>query len=1129
MCRYELALGSSPFNADLVPYASVRANKEGVFFVDKFLLFHHTVFYATMRIYNNAGLQGDVTSESVVISQNPYLRVKDGDEKEDIDFQSMPNLIQGSWVYSDGCPITEAKWSVSSLAGKLLFDNIAIPGAGNKFYNDEVQLENGMKYIVTVQTIDFLGRVKIAQSDGVSVRIQPPYPASVRDGLDQDINYQFSLSDLSANWDKFGDNSNDPTQKITRYEVAIGNDRRYSMTRSNVHYFVNVGLNRSHTFLHLNLTEKIVRYYITVRAYSEAGSFVEGYSNGIRVGFDDDIDRGFISVKKFQSQTDTMEISWSGFQSDIQIIDFKVAISSHGEISTNDTVKCQILTRNLTTYDVRALKSVGLNEYVKIVNLTLVHGASYFVTVVAEDEAGMCIATVSEPVIVDTTPSTHGQIFINDIAESTVIYARKSSELHVHWQGFEDVESGIRTVIVKLFDCESCMTGTVSYESCFLIAKSTVYNDHEASFYELSLSFFRVYYVVLDIANGADLEYTAQSSSILVDESAPFAGQVKITSDWKTESTYQSSTNALAGFLAIALSKEDFVCSSQIRYIPSGNSGSMAHTLDGFSEDFLVINHTGAYLGIGYNSDLTDITKSGILSDKFQIQNGNYTFTTTAAIGNMTITTVGIVTDQIAIPYTITDKPEETIFDQNAFNNITGLEASNDTVDTNQTQLTTTTTSSPVKFKYTNDTNERSVDFDSEEYGFGVHFLGYKIGSNKDWHHVFWARSKFNTAVRWFQTKKSPSEVSSYIINVKQRDEFLSHTLDLTLIGDDEELVSISGFQFYGDIQLVAATWNEDDYMAPLDDIYKPFYSDAVLRAIDIPDERDKPCRHGAGFYDGQSAIKELWLGVSNDINHYGNINPLHLYQTFCYPCMSPCEELCEQPCNATVLSEGFNLIPIDQTGLTMESVRTGHSCANISSEESCNNTAYYLNVRVVNFAGQETYAFSNGIQIDITPPECEYVKCTDPDFNIDQPTEYLGSSSTIGAYWNCTEKESLIVDHQVQVIHTQSGITIMNSTSVGIGSKHKLTLDNNTFEDSNDYELRVTVVNTAGLSSTASCHVHVNLYPPDVSGVGTEALYTYGGIPSSTNTPYWTDSQTSIGIQWKDGTHDIEFIGKIT
>ena len=295
--RFQLALGTSPYSTDLLPYTSVQATDEDIFFVDKLLLPPNAVFFTTLRIYNNAGLSSEISSESVVVSQNPSLYVQDGNEKEDIDFQSTPTLIQGSWRYSDSCPISDARWSVLNLSGKRLFESIAIPGAGRHFYNDEVQLENGKKYIVTVETLDFLGRIKKSQSDGVSIRIQPPYPGLVRDGLDKDINYQFETSELSANWENFGDKSNDPTQKIRRYEVAIGNDRRYFLTLSNVHYFVDVGLNTSHTFTQLNLKEKL-RYYITVRAYSEAGSFVEGYSNGVRVGYDNEIDRGFISVKK---------------------------------------------------------------------------------------------------------------------------------------------------------------------------------------------------------------------------------------------------------------------------------------------------------------------------------------------------------------------------------------------------------------------------------------------------------------------------------------------------------------------------------------------------------------------------------------------------------------------------------------------------------------------------------------------------------------------------------------------------------------------------------------------------------------------------------------------------------------
>ena len=746
-------------------------------------------------------------------------------------------------------------------------------------------------------------------------------------------------------------------------------------------------------------------------------------------------------------------------------------------------------------------------------------------TVVAEDEAGMCVATVSQAIGVDTTPPATGYITINGIADSTVIFARKSSELHVGWEGFVDEESGLRYTTVKLFECKKCINGTVSNELCLIIDKRTVYSDNMSSFYELTLSSMRAYYVVLIVHNGADLETIVQSSSILVDESSPLPGKVKITSNWDTETTFQSSTDTLVGLLSIASSDFDYVCPSQHRHFPNMGTNSMHNVLDSFSSDFLVVNSTGAYLGIGYNSDLTLITKSGIMSDILTLHSGNYTFTTTAAIGLMTITTVGIVTDQIAIPYSIEEKPEENMFDINTFNNVTGLQTSNISLDDNET-VPTPKTDSNIQFQENNDTNERSVNFKSDEYGFGIHFLGYKISSNRDWHHIFWATNKYTTILRWFTMATPPNEITSYTITVKQRTEFLKQTLDLTLVVNADELVSISGFQFYGEIHLVTLTWNENDYMPPLIDIYNPFYSDAFLKSIDIPDDIDKPCRHGIGFYDGESAIKELWLGVSDNIKEPGNIKPMELSQRFCFPCIRPCFGLCELPCNETFLTEGFNLISIQQSGLSMQSQNQEKHCANITSEEPCNSTAYYINAKLINFAGQETYAFSNGIQIDTTSPVCYYVKCTDPNFSIDQPTHYLGSSSSIGAYWNCTESESQIVDHKVEVVHIQSGIVVLNKTSVGLGTKYHVLLDNGTLDDMNDYQLNVYVSNTAGLITTGSCSVRVNLYPPDVSNVDSDVLFTDGSTPSSPNAPYWASSQTAIGMQWNGGTTNTEFYG---
>ena len=74
-------------------------------------------------------------------------------------------------------------------------------------------------------------------------------------------------------------------QTVLYYEVAAGTDRRYPSTRNDISPFVNVGLNKTWTFNHLDLVPLIAYYYITVRAYSVSTTMVEVTSNGIRVGF----------------------------------------------------------------------------------------------------------------------------------------------------------------------------------------------------------------------------------------------------------------------------------------------------------------------------------------------------------------------------------------------------------------------------------------------------------------------------------------------------------------------------------------------------------------------------------------------------------------------------------------------------------------------------------------------------------------------------------------------------------------------------------------------------------------------------------------------------------------------------
>lgn len=1133
--RYEVSIGLKPFGTNILYYTPVKPNADGLFFVDGFSLHDGAVFYATVRIYNYAGLKTEVTSESVVVSQSPTLSVSDGDKEDDIDFQSVPNLIQGKWKYSDNCPVKEAYWSVSDLTGKILFDFQPIPLASNVFYNDEVALENGMKYIVTVKTVDFLGRTKTARSDGVSIRIQPPLPGLVRDGLLEDLNYQYSVTELSANWDNFGDGSNDPTQSIDHYEVAIGNDRRYSKTRSNIHFFVDVGLNTSYTFKNLNLTTKLVKYYITVRSYSLAGGYTEGYSNGIKVGFNDDISAGTLSVMRYQSSVTSVEASWSGFRSDIDIIDYIIGISSHDGVITNDTLKCTAFYRNISEYDIYQLRSVGLNEYVKLTNLSMHHADTFYVTVIAKDEAGMCIGVTSDQILVDTTPPNEGSVSVNDIKNHVVLYADSSSEIHIRWYNFTDPESRIAKTKVALYECKACNFHHESSSDCFVIADNMVEKDDKTSFYELELDFNKVYYVGLNFTNGADLTTHVQTEPILIDSSGALPGVVKIAKDWYTSQTFQHSTSSLHGLLAIATTSNDFVCPTQKLYFPTSFiTPEFDRFSNDFSTDFVVVNSSGAFLGIGYNADLTEISKSSIVSDFLVLQRGNYSFSTQVAKGENIVTTVALLTDSVTVPFSLVDKPVEIEFDESIFENLTGLEAPESNVSeilNISTIAPSTTTKTSGSFVPTNDSDaDTETYFDEDEYGFGIHFLGYRIAKNKNWHNLFWARNKFTSIQRWFSLPFDPtSDEHRYTILVEKKSEYLETTLDLTLIVDEEEIINIGGFKFIGEIKVTALTWNENGYKPPIENVYRPFYSDAIIRQIDIPDEKDKLCRHGRGYFDGESSIKDIWLGVSDSTFVFGNVVPLFHYKAFCYPCKSPCENLCKNSCSDDHLSGGFNLIQLEVNNLKMEAPSLNDSCNNVSSEAKCNSTSYYLNVKMVNYAGIETLSYSNAIQIDLSPPVCDYVKCLDPDYSEDEPTSHLGSSSHIGAYWNCSEDISQIEHYDVRIFASSSNQSIMNATNVGLKTKTGFKLPNGTFEDGENYTLEVSAVNSAGLSIKKTCRVQVSLFPPETAGASSAPLYTdMSDPPGDEDIPYWTTSQTKMGIEWTGGNSEIEYYGNI-
>ena len=88
---------------------------------------------------------------------------------------------------------------------------------------DELQLVDGKNYFVTIRVTNLLGHTYSLRSNGVTVQVEPLVPGVVRDGdiVGVDLSYQPSLSELSANWDKFGNDFHIETEGKFTVNILI--------------------------------------------------------------------------------------------------------------------------------------------------------------------------------------------------------------------------------------------------------------------------------------------------------------------------------------------------------------------------------------------------------------------------------------------------------------------------------------------------------------------------------------------------------------------------------------------------------------------------------------------------------------------------------------------------------------------------------------------------------------------------------------------------------------------------------------------------------------------------------------------------------------------------------------------
>ncbi|XP_070573769.1 uncharacterized protein [Ptychodera flava] len=600
--RYQVAVGKNPGTTDILDFADVDVSLGLCAFIDGVDLYDVRRAFVSVRGYNLAGMHSTAVSNGVYISRVgaglPLLEgtyIWDGRQDTDVDFQDSNEVLEVQWSFhGDPCPKIHYEWSIFRFDG-LQMQNFTTT-TDDFGMNDGLDMKNGETYYSVVKATNLLGHKSVIRSDGVTIQLEPPSPKDVRDGdvYGIDLNFQDSITSLSANWDHFGDqcgrsdayeDETSSSQIIDHYELAMGTDNRYPDTREDIQPFVDIGCNVSHTFDNLQLVPRTQTYYATVRAYSVSSSMTEVTSNGIKVGYGGEVvSEGEITLHRYISTADKVSLSWTSFEFGMPVMFYTLGITGIKESLFNiscfelqdfhETGETRTHGENEDIFDIHPWTKVGKDTMVEATGLSLVDKETYHAVVMATDESGFCSLTVAD-FTVDLTPPVPGYIKVGPFKNEGVTYITRGDMLPVSWAEFYDDESGLEAYSLSLYDGLSCDGKTDPVRLIDFIDVPA--NDTSYTFVDLDLETNRPYYVHLRVTNKAGLSTTVVSQPVFVDLTDPTAGVVKDSDDFRTDKDYQSSKTSLDGFFLHLPTSEGSACPSRIVSDDfSGNDGWFA-------------------------------------------------------------------------------------------------------------------------------------------------------------------------------------------------------------------------------------------------------------------------------------------------------------------------------------------------------------------------------------------------------------------------------------------------------------------------------------------------------------------------------------------------------------------------
>ena len=1122
LSRFEVAVGIAAGDTSVRDYADVGTLSPAV--IKNLYLPSNSIIFVSLRAINNANLYSSVVSDSILISQIAKLEVLDGLDQQDTDYSNDPSSFNGQIRLSSICPIKLQQWAIFDLFNNFITNFTDF--YGTRFANDELELLNRHSYYSVVRIIDNHNRTLTAKSNGVTINIQPPVPGAVREGKTEgeDVNYQESVKELSANWDMFG--AVDGELEVVWYEIAIGTDPSHSSTRSDVYAFTNVALNRTHTFTKLSLTAKTVKYYVTVKAHSRNGASVESTSNGVYVGFKQAMTAGYVNVQKYFN-TSTLSFSWFDFFSDFTIVDYIWVLSMNSSQSYSDTQLCVYFSE---THNMVAYGHTGTNTYITTPSLALQHGSTYYLSIIAADEAGQCIQSVPVDVTFDLTPPTAGKVIVNGMGDKST-YVTSDTQFHVSWINVTDNESAIRFTFIQLLYTEKCgsINSTTNVKYYELSNEIDVSNASDYIFRGLNVGGHSVYKVKLREINGAGTELIVYSEPIFIDTTAAVTGTVRDGSNWTSQTLFQLSTSEMRATIALRspgytkqclhtysiLNKDsfsdDWYVFDNIWRTKNTDGENMPSLL--YKEKDVQWEENGLQIHFHYNISLSILQGGFMQSRIIEIINGRYEFYLSAAAGLNVITSVSISSEPFQEPIDfILPQPENKQTDEDFIKdaNHENIEWQDPVGGTTKVYVETTPLTNVALTTISADyDNETVSDYNATRAyivpALGFQILGFSVSNTtEEWYLMMWVKSDNGYTEQWLRLNKDPTLAPGmlYTIELVKEQSYGGDIWKLKLFVNSELMTSISGIvPPTENATIFIRNWSYEDYIPVLSDPFAPFYSITSIQQVNVAMKQEFPCHFANLFEEPESGYRDIYVGISNDTSLWANIRSFQLFSSVCNPCDNYCDyNQCEKSCHWDTV-DNTRLISLLITGLTLI---PGEEKFELSFDSAPNTTyfdpkVYFFDVMIVNDAGFITRSKSSGIRIDQTSPTVVQIWALDPVTKI--PAVAQSVNSSLAAFWEFEERDGQLVEYSVAAGTEPGKSDIFPWTSVGLQTTIVLQNLTELLQVNKTYFVTVNATNYVGLIRTAShTGITVTDYPLEVGNATSNVLNgscgTYGSGP---------------------------------